>query len=219
MKAGRASEISGRYGNLVRVAALALCCCGLSAAARPIVFLHGWNSDGEIWKPMQKLLVADAGCSKNEFHAYSYYELEKGFDTDTPIETLAEAVSAKVAEDIPEGEFDVIAHSMGGLVLRSAIRDGRIDPGRVAHFVTLGTPHYGELIGIPGFSAGEETHQMALGSSFLWDLAYDWHFLRHRVESTLCIVGVVGKDLVTDSPCDGLVPWRALLSRGRYRRR
>ena len=175
-------------------------------AGTPVVFLHGWNSDGGIWKPMQKLLVSDAGYVKEDFHTYSYYELESGFDTDTPIETLAAAVAARIAEDVPEGRFDVIAHSMGGLVLRAAICGGLIDPDRVGHFITLGTPHYGELIGIPGVSAGTETHQMALGSSFLWDLAYDWHFLRNRVGKTLCIVGVAGKDPITDSLYDGLVP-------------
>lgn len=180
--------------------------CGLSASARPVVFLHGWNSDGEIWKPLQELLVSDAGYEKAAFKTYSYYELGKGFDTDTPIETLAAAVAERIAADVPEGEFDVVAHSMGGLVLRSAIYDGLVDPARIGHFITLGTPHYGELIGIPGFSAGTQTHQMALGSSFLWDLACDWHFLRHKVDATLCIVGVAGKDPITEALCDGLVP-------------
>lgn len=190
---------------MIFLIAVVSCCC-LSVAARPVVFLHGWNSDGGIWDPLQKLLVSDAGYSKTDFKTYSYYEFGKGFDTDTPIETLAAAVAERIATDIPDGDFDVVAHSMGGLILRSAISDGRIDPSRVGHFVTLGTPHYGELIGIPGFSDGTETHQMALGSTFLWDLAYDWHFLRHKIDLTLCIVGVAGKDLFTDSPYDGLVP-------------
>jgi hypothetical protein len=49
-----------------------------------------------------------------------------------------------VSEKIPKGEFDIVAHSMGGVVSRIFLKN---DPAktRVNRFIALGTPHRGSV--------------------------------------------------------------------------
>jgi len=61
-----------------------------------------------------------------------------------PIEELAAFVTARVAERVPDGEaFDVVTHSMGGIVLRTAVARGMIPADRVRRVVMLAPPSRG----------------------------------------------------------------------------
>jgi hypothetical protein len=59
----------------------------------------------------------------------------------------------------PGVPIDLIAHSQGGLVVRSALGDelDRLDPRtpRIAHVVTLGTPHHGANLATAGVLLGQ----------------------------------------------------------------
>lgn len=82
------------------------------------------------------------------------------------------------------GDYDLIGHSMGGLIVRSYLSGKRETPGvflppaihRTRKLLTLGTPHMGaETARSVG---GMQASQMVPGSRFLWDLgtwnqAYD----------------------------------------------
>jgi pimeloyl-ACP methyl ester carboxylesterase len=85
-----------------------------------------------------------------------------------PIESHAAAIEAAIAALEARGarRVAIVAHSMGGLVVRSALPT--IDPARVAHVVTLGTPHRGTTAA--RFGRGTNVTQMRLGSEWLADL-------------------------------------------------
>ena len=40
------------------ILALSLCAAAFSTFANPIVFLHGWNSAGDLWNDMRKYVTA-----------------------------------------------------------------------------------------------------------------------------------------------------------------
>lgn len=65
------------------------------------------------------------------------------------ITSAAEELEAEIAEKLPGGRFSIVAHSMGGLVVRQLLQ-GMQDRGetldRVRLIVTLATPHMGTPI-------------------------------------------------------------------------
>ena len=96
------------------------------ASAGPIVWLHGWNSDGALWKDLQAQMVKKTYATTNDFLTLSYYSGSDGglgFTTGTPIEEVAQGAAREIMnfyEVRNDGmPIDVVAHSMGGLVFRS----------------------------------------------------------------------------------------------------
>ena len=178
---------------------------------RPVVFLHGYNGSAETWDDFVRVFWA-AGYTKDDMLVFDYNEMF-GADEDTPIELLAEKVEPRVRSwlrwraGLAEGDTshdadlpapDWICHSMGGLVFRVVLKNA---PELVHRCVTLGTPHFGQAIGdyeIVADFAGDQTEQMSHGSSFLWKLAADWHYLGHRTDDILFIAGAAMTDLYLD---------------------
>jgi pimeloyl-ACP methyl ester carboxylesterase len=81
---------------------------------------------------------------------------------------LARALADLVYEH-PEEGVDVVAHSMGGVVLRIVLRDHPELARRVRRVVTLGSPHHGTQAA-RGTPLAGEVWQMRRGSVFLRDL-------------------------------------------------
>ena len=182
-----------------------------ATSRRPVVFLHGYNGSAETWKDFVRVF-GTAGYAKDDMLVFNY-EAMFGADEDTPIESLAEKVEPRVRSwlrwraglpaddsshdaDLPVPDW--VCHSMGGLVFRVVLKNA---PGLVHRCVTLGTPHFGQAIGdyeIVADLAGDQTEQMSHGSSFLWKLAADWHYLGHRTDDILFIVGAAMTDLYLD---------------------
>ena len=91
------------------------------------------------------------------------------------IEALAAQLAEYADREIPNGKFDLIGFSMGGLVSRYYVqRLGGID--RVGRFVTLATPHRGTVMARLFSGAGHA--QMCPGSAFLRDLDGDADVLK-----------------------------------------
>lgn len=74
-------------------------------------------------------------------------------------------------------EFDLVAHSMGGLIIRSWLA-GKSASGfappektRVRKAVFLGTPHFGSYTAVSLPFLPPQVAQLAKGSSFIWNLA------------------------------------------------
>ena len=135
--------------------------------ANPIVWLHGWNSDGSLWKGLQGQMVAGSHASYGDFLTLSYYDDGFGFSTDTPIEEVAAAVARAIQNFYDErGDgvpLDVVSHSMGGLVFRSMIaQQCFVDNSILRRYIAIGTPHYGQ-----NAEVSYEAQQMKYGSNFL----------------------------------------------------
>lgn len=136
-------------------------------AVRPhaLLFVHGYFCNRAIWTSFMR----DAAARGYVCDAVT---LEGAF---SPIESYAPTVDAAIdgllakARDAgrPAVRVVVIAHSMGGLVMRSALTT--IDASRVAHVVTLGTPHHGTVSA--RYAHYPNVRQMRIGSPWLADLA------------------------------------------------
>ena len=185
--------------------------CAITLFAKsPVVFLHGWNSDGGIWVNMKKLLKANAYYTDSDLHAFSYYSSAFGYSTSTPIQTVAKGVAREITEiyyDSGCQPVDLVTHSMGGLVVRAMLAYDLIDAKCIGRFISIAAPNYGQNAGEVG---GYQACQMKYGSLFLWDLADAWHFKKKKITETLCIAGI--DQTVNNSRWDGLVhAWSASL--------
>lgn len=184
-----------------------------ATSRRPVVFLHGYNGSAETWDDFVRVFGA-AGYAKDDILVFDYGAMF-GADEDTSIELLAEKVvpsvrawlrwRAGLSEDDDSHDADLpapdwICHSMGGLVFRLVLKDA---PGLVHRCVDLGTPHFGQAIGEWSWESGlglvgYQAEQMAHGSTFLWNLAADWHYHGHRTDDILFIVGAAMTDMYLD---------------------
>ena len=211
------------------VLVLALAVSALVADANPIVFLHGWNSGGDLWDSIKTLAAkpeseGGMGIPAADMIALSYYaasnkvEYGLGCSVYTPIQEVAtNAARVIIAFQTEKGKpVDVICHSMGGLVFRSMVADGLIDTNVVRRYITLGTPHYGQ-----NADMSYQAQQMYYGSDFLWKLGAAWHFEDKDwpAEWTLCIAGITDNKFSSLKPSgsywDGLVhAWSASLGSG-----
>ncbi len=104
-----------------------------TARADCVVLLHGLQASPRIMAPMAQQL-AEAG----------FITFNGGYpSTEAPIETLANYIMPKALNHCPKrGKIHVVAHSMGGLLLR-AWQDQSARIGRV---VLIGTPNKGSEI-------------------------------------------------------------------------
>lgn len=159
----------------------------------PLVMLHGWNSDSGIWDQLRILLKKDAGYSNADF-------LAPNMADDQPIEALARSLAENIERHSFTDRIDIVAHSMGGLVARSMLAQGLIETNRVRRLITLGTPHYGVTLGGSSLSIDEQSAQMVLGSTFLWNLARAWFVDAKRPSAMFCIAGAAyeADDIYTD---------------------
>ena len=201
------------------VSAVAFLFAALHASANPVVWLHGWNSDGSLWSDLQGQMVAVAHASYGDFLTPSYYGGGLGFSTDSPIEEVAAAVAREIQSFYDERNdgvpVDVVSHSMGGLVFRSMIAQRCfVDNSILRRYIAIGTPHYGQ-----NAESSYEAQQMKYGSRFLWHLGEAWHFDGRGwpAERTLCIAGMTEcywpiESKPSGSYWDGLVhAWSASL--------
>lgn len=133
---------------------------GRPLCVRPVLLVHGFGCSGALWRP---LLVRLRAARVGPVRAMS---LERPF-------AGMETYSARLL-----GELDalcsrsgglaitIVAHSMGGLVARAALRGAR--PGLIGRIITLGTPHHGTAVAC--CFGWPNARQMRPGSSWLQEL-------------------------------------------------
>lgn len=150
-------------------------------AKLPVVFMNGYEYDCSGSSVSTTFGIADQVLQANG-------EASVLFDTCSvagkpSIEALGAAFSSflnglRYTDGTPVDQVDVIAHSMGGLVLRSYLA-GKQDaprsftPPAVTHIrkaVLLATPNFGSPIGII-FGMDAQANELSSGSPFLFDLA------------------------------------------------
>ena len=105
---------------------------------RPVLFIHGLGGHRGNFLPARAFFHLN-GRSRT-------YAV--GFPASATLDGMAEELSRTIAAILevnglpPGAQLDLVAHSMGGLVARLALEDAAT-AARVAHLVTLGTPHAG----------------------------------------------------------------------------
>jgi pimeloyl-ACP methyl ester carboxylesterase len=104
---------------------------------RPVLLIHGFACNHSVWNSWLARLET------------SGFGPVRSIDLEPPLADI-EAHAAHVErelralyEDSEGSPVDVIAHSMGGLVARAALR--RVGPGIVGQLVTIATPHHGTV--------------------------------------------------------------------------
>ena len=104
----------------------------------PLLLVHGFACNSAIWRPLLPRLRA-AG-----FEPILALDFE-------PFRTGLDALAARVADAVDgvrrehgPAPVTLLAHSMGGLACRAALRE--LQPRRVRRLVTIATPHHGASI-------------------------------------------------------------------------
>ena len=124
-----------------------------------VVLIHGFVCNRGFWTPWLQRL-------QHNGHPFVAVNLEPVFGS---IDDYARTVEQAVAQvTAASGRPPVlVCHSMGGLVARAWLRGAAAD-ARVAHVITIGSPHGGTWLG--RFSHAVNGRQMFLGSSWLGTL-------------------------------------------------
>jgi pimeloyl-ACP methyl ester carboxylesterase len=131
---------------------------------RPVVLIHGMGGSAGNWELARNLLKVRG--RKNIFR-FDYRGHDSMRSVVPEFENYLRAIIDRCSEDM---EIDILAHSMGGLVARAALRNSDIRD-RVNHMVTIGTPHQGShLARLGGFNWSKEIRP---GSSFMTMLNAD----------------------------------------------
>lgn len=138
------------------------------AGRRGVLLVHGFVCNRGFWLPWLVRL-------RGRGHPYVAVDLAPPFaPIDDLVPALDEAVTRlRAATGLPPL---VVAHSMGGLVVRAWMRDRRHageDPGTLVHeVITIGSPHAGTWLA--RWSQAPNARQMRVGSRWLEDLRTDW---------------------------------------------
>jgi triacylglycerol lipase len=127
----------------------------------PVVFVHGWLANADVWAPMVDRFEA-AGFPGDRLHTWSY-------GSDRSNEEIAAALAEEVERTLAATRaerVDLVAHSMGSLSSRWYLaRLGGTE--HVDAWVSLGGPNHGMELGeCPNRSCDD----MQIGSRFLAEL-------------------------------------------------
>lgn len=177
--------------------------------APPIILMHGWNGSEFTWPAPDELRRLE-----NKLHRDIYFfTYRTGYFANRypPLEIMEEALDRFLSE---YKTVDVVAHSMGGLLLRQYLSHHPDNP--VRRIVFLSTPHFGTnaakvLTSIASISADGniQAQEIQPGSDFLWDLNAQEGSELQGIETLNVYVGESGwldGDLVVE-PSSAYLPW------------
>ncbi|MGZ5181622.1 MAG: esterase/lipase family protein [Ramlibacter sp.] len=131
-----------------------------ATGATGLVFIHGFVCNRGFWTPW---LVQAAARG----HPYVAVNLEPVFGSIDAYAPLIEDAVARVTAATGRPPV-LVCHSMGGLAARAWLRTHQ-GANRVAHVVTIGTPHAGTWLA--RFSRVASGRQMRMGGQWLVNLA------------------------------------------------
>ena len=132
------------------------------AALRPLVLVHGFMCNRGLWREWLQALTREGVV----FTTVNLEPMLGSIDQHVPL--IEDAV--RRAHDAGGGLAPVVvAHSMGGLAVRAWMRSTPDADQRVAHIVTLGSPHSGTWLARWG--VGQGARQMRCSSPWLAALA------------------------------------------------
>jgi pimeloyl-ACP methyl ester carboxylesterase len=136
----------------------------------PIILIHGWNGGEFTWPAPARLIQLEQQLKRDIF----FFNYRTGIVANRypPIEVLEEQLDQFL---ISYKQVDIVAHSMGGLLVRQYLSHHRENP--VRRLVFLSTPHFGShasqlLTELASISAvgNVQAAEIQPGSDFLWQL-------------------------------------------------
>lgn len=138
--------------------------------APPIILVHGWNGSEFTWPSPQKLQRLEKELGRDiYFFTFRTGIVIKRFP---PLEILEEQLERYLSSF---RQVDVVAHSMGGLLVRQYLSHHAEHP--VRRVVFLSVPHFGTdaarmLVRLAAVSplGNPQAEEMQPGSDFLWNL-------------------------------------------------
>ncbi len=138
--------------------------------APPVILVHGWNGSEFTWPDVQTLRRFEQHMHRDVyFFTYRTGVIAARFP---PIEILEEQFERYL---LPFKQVDVIAHSMGGLIVREYLSHHSKHP--IRRLVFLSTPHFGtdaasvlEKVASVSSEGNLQADEMLPGSDFLWQL-------------------------------------------------
>lgn len=176
---------------------------GLSGNGRSVILVHGLNSDAGTWHGMLNYLDDQGIWETNNVWVFQYQWENHIADNGTIMKSM---IDEKQSDGYITADPIIIAHSMGGLVVRSYISQG----GDFLELMTLATPHLGSglarLAWIFDWANLTGVTDLAPGSDFLDDLNSDTYEQSQRSKYTV-ITGKVGKKWVCDWEPLGVCMW------------
>ncbi|MGU3472868.1 alpha/beta fold hydrolase [Paenibacillus sp. D51F] len=106
----------------------------------PVLFVHGYNDKGESWEQSEFYNYVQTLGAK--VISLDYSEYNRNDITSTAVQNrFAEAL-----EKLPDGKFDIVAHSMGGLLTRYYLLQNEELRSRVRRVIMIGTPNHGSPV-------------------------------------------------------------------------
>jgi hypothetical protein len=120
------------------------------ATGRALLLVHGLCMNERQWRREREGAVVDHGADLAA--AFGFTPVAVRYNSGLPVarngRELAERLEGLVAAwPVALNELSVLAHSMGGLVVRAAVHhaqlEGMVWPARLKRLVFLGTPHHG----------------------------------------------------------------------------
>lgn len=134
------------------------------AAPDPIVFVHGWNTNGGVWNAMIDRFVA-AGYPRDRLVAITYNSNQSNAAIAGQVRDAANALRARTGAP----KVDIISHSMGGLSSRHYVK-ALGGTTFVDDWVSLGGPNHGTLTAWACVWFSASCGDMLAGSAFLTNL-------------------------------------------------
>src|ERR1019366_5142032 len=180
-----------------------------NATRPPVVLLNGWENG----------YVNSCPASTDSFGNLAQYLTADGVpvvyffdnckeDPNQPLETLGNDLAAflqSITYDngTPVTQIDVVAHSIGGLIVRSYLAglqtNGTLTPPAntlIRKLVLIATPNFGSFVaenfaGI--INAGTQSAELIPGSAFLWNLSmWNQHVDDLRGVNAISVIGNAG---------------------------
>ncbi|UCG04136.1 MAG: hypothetical protein JSW11_09145 [Candidatus Heimdallarchaeota archaeon] len=222
---------------------------GTDSVGSHVYFVHGYNGNDSQFYDMIDYLnstnffdrMSDKNINPLFFNYYERYYNQGMTKTEIHnieggISTYAKDFFNQLCETHENAEIDIVAHSLGGLIIREMLRIHRreleLSGITVLRVITLGTPHLGtELVNHPlteqilrfcGFNSETLIEEsLTPGSNFLTHLnqhpaSYmediEWYFVAGV--SLHPLVFSVQEIIFNGVPCDGLVDCESALALG-----
>jgi pimeloyl-ACP methyl ester carboxylesterase len=128
----------------------------------PVLCIHGFHLTGGAMWGIRRTLEGRGRATRAVFLGIPYRSPE------AYARSLAKAMW-RLLEEMPGEQLDVVAHSMGGLILRLVLGQNPELAARIRRVVTLGSPHHGTAF-LRWIRRGPVYRMMSLSAQFLQTL-------------------------------------------------